>query len=521
MAEDAEVVAAVDVVEAEPAKADAPDAEAKGESNAEQSEQKVPEVPQGIMDIDESDVEEMSVENTYEIDLAEELEMEDESPAPEDPERLPKEGDPYPPLYKQETSDVSGARAKATAKKLSKIEQEATSALATGDVAGAVKKYTEAMQTGGVTALFLATRGLLLLKLRRPCAAVRDCTAAIKLNSLIGKAYRVRGIAHRRLGNWKKAHRDLAEAQRLNFDTGTAEMQRFVAEKLGIKDSSSKKRGAEVLGEPAGTEKRRAQPYGSAAESSPPVQAAPPLQRPEPPKVPVPPTRSSATDLVANAMVRLQGLQNAPWLNGKRGVVQRQDPHPTRRGRWEVEVRLDGGKLEVKSLKVDNIIAINAADKAALRLWKQQEREHLLERQRIEEAMKKLAADKEPAPKSAEDTAAPAAAPEGEEAKQAAAEDTAPTDDAVASAPAAAESQVSEETKVPDTPEEALAARLKAMDGVEEKTRALMQRLPVDKATDLLDKAQKMSQDISMNQYLSNQAKLALDIDSSEDEQGG
>merc|ERR1712060_842621 len=37
--------------------------------------------------------------------------------------------------------------------------------------------------------------------------------------------------------------------------------------------------------------------------------------------------------------------------NGKRGVVDRCDPRPAAKGRWEIEVRLPGGITETKSLK--------------------------------------------------------------------------------------------------------------------------------------------------------------------------
>merc|ERR1712110_1213712 len=43
-------------------------------------------------------------------------------------------------------------------------------------------------------------------------------------------------------------------------------------------------------------------------------------------------------------------LKGAAHLNGKRGVVQRRDPHPARKGRWEVELRVSDGKVEVVPL---------------------------------------------------------------------------------------------------------------------------------------------------------------------------
>merc|ERR1739838_106387 len=90
------------------------------------------------------------------------------------------------------------------------------------------------MRLGGATPQLLAHRAALLLKQKRPCAAIRDCSAAIKINPHVLQAYRLRGIAHRKLGSWKKAHRDLSEAQNINWDKGTSEVHKFVQEKLGL-----------------------------------------------------------------------------------------------------------------------------------------------------------------------------------------------------------------------------------------------------------------------------------------------
>merc|ERR1719230_589296 len=78
----------------------------------------------------------------------------------------------------------------------------------------------------------------------------------------------------------------------------------------------------------------------------------------DPPMIMTPP---SARRIEKGKAVRLQGLQKAPYLNGKRGVVQRQDPRPAQEGRWEVEVRLDEGKVEVKSIKSENIKLLDKA----------------------------------------------------------------------------------------------------------------------------------------------------------------
>ena len=69
----------------------------------------------------------------------------------------------------------------------------------------------------------IATRAALLLKARRPCAAIRDCRAAIRINPDCAKAYRIRGLAQRALGRYKAAHSDLATSQTMDFDEEVAQ----------------------------------------------------------------------------------------------------------------------------------------------------------------------------------------------------------------------------------------------------------------------------------------------------------
>ncbi|CAE7252047.1 TDX [Symbiodinium sp. CCMP2592] len=121
----------------------------------------------------------------------------------DDTERLPKESEAWPQLFPPANTS---AQARHDAEKAAAVAMQA------GDFTGAINVYTEAMRSGGSNPQMLCTRSALLLKMKRPCAAIRDCTAALKINNHMVKAYRLRGMAHRRLGHWKKAYRDLTEA---------------------------------------------------------------------------------------------------------------------------------------------------------------------------------------------------------------------------------------------------------------------------------------------------------------------
>lgn len=320
-----------------------------------------------VQELDDSDVEEVEPQPEFRVDIEDELRDEGTSGSVEpDPQLLPREAQAFPPLHPPLDPKHSGARAKAAIKIRQENEKEAAAAMASGDVVKAIDKYTEAMRTGGATAMMLATRGALLLKQKRPCAAIRDCSAALKLNVSIVRAYRIRGIAHRQMGHWFKAQRDLSEAQALKFDAETADMLKFVNTQCSKHDAPAWKKTQEVPKQ--GVEARK--PW-----------VEPVLD----PTLPVAAAVAAHPELEKGLPVTICGLQKVPHLNGKRGIVERCDPRPAARGRWEIEVRLDGGTVAIKSLKRENILTLNKADKVACREWMAQEKQHREERLQREE----------------------------------------------------------------------------------------------------------------------------------------
>jgi len=149
-------------------------------------------------------------------------ELEPEEPE-EDPERLPQDAGPFP----ERPSEV---RAELPPEELALQEsakQAAQEAAQEGRLEDAVNWYTEAVKLNP-SALLYDKRADLLLRLRRPNACIADCTAALAINPDIGKAFRLRGKAHRRLGHWEEAHKDLSMGQHLDFDDDTVEEHSFV-----------------------------------------------------------------------------------------------------------------------------------------------------------------------------------------------------------------------------------------------------------------------------------------------------
>jgi len=108
-----------------------------------------------------------------------------------------------------------------------KCNGEAAEALEDGDKATALKKYTEAIMVGNSSAMLLAKRGELLLKMRRPKAAVLDADAALAKNPDSAKAYRLRAKSHRFLSMWQEAVADFSSCQKIDYDPDLKEMHDF------------------------------------------------------------------------------------------------------------------------------------------------------------------------------------------------------------------------------------------------------------------------------------------------------
>lgn len=159
----------------------------------------------------------------------------------EDMERIPEDPEPFPELPACQELEPSDEQLEAC----EKAKALAAEALESGDVDGALAKFTEAVMTGAASALLLAKRGELLLKQRRARAAISDCNAALALNPDCGKAYRIRGVANRKLGRWEDAHRDLTAGQHLDYDETLVDMQKLAAEKAQRLEARRKAAAAE------------------------------------------------------------------------------------------------------------------------------------------------------------------------------------------------------------------------------------------------------------------------------------
>lgn len=108
------------------------------------------------------------------------------------------------------------------------LKGAAAELLEDGDKSGALAKLTEAVMVGNPSAMMLSKRSDLLLKMKRPKAAMSDATAALALNPDSGKAYRIRGKARRYVGDYAGAKADLDLAQGIDYDDDVADLHTYV-----------------------------------------------------------------------------------------------------------------------------------------------------------------------------------------------------------------------------------------------------------------------------------------------------
>jgi len=159
------------------------------------------------------------------VDSEEEREREERA---RDPERLARDPEPYPAKAPTKHLSLSDHDLEMQAA----FGQGGVEALEDGNRLEALERFSKAIEIGNPPAALYAKRADVLLKLKRPCACISDCGSAIEINPDSAKAYRTRGKAYRKLGQWEEAYNDIALSQKLDFDDDTSDLQQFLAEKM-------------------------------------------------------------------------------------------------------------------------------------------------------------------------------------------------------------------------------------------------------------------------------------------------
>merc|ERR1712168_549665 len=83
---------------------------------------------------------------------------------------------------------------------------------------------------GPRSANMYAKRASVLIKLKRPSAAIRDCEKAISINQDSAQPYKWRGRAYRLMGKYVEAYADFQTACRLDCDETSIEWRKEVEE---------------------------------------------------------------------------------------------------------------------------------------------------------------------------------------------------------------------------------------------------------------------------------------------------
>ncbi|XP_024128317.1 hsc70-interacting protein [Oryzias melastigma] len=108
---------------------------------------------------------------------------------------------------------------------------EAINALGEGDLQKALDLFTEAIKLNPRLAILYAKRASVYIKMQKPNAAIRDCDRAISINPDSAQPYKWRGKAHRLLGHWEEAAKDLATTCKLDYDEDASAMLKEVQPK--------------------------------------------------------------------------------------------------------------------------------------------------------------------------------------------------------------------------------------------------------------------------------------------------
>lgn len=74
----------------------------------------------------------------------------------------------------------------------------------------------------------------IFVRMEKPNAAIRDCDEAVRLNPDSAQGYKWRGKAHKLLGHWEEASKDLQMACRLDYDDDANELLKEIKPKVSV-----------------------------------------------------------------------------------------------------------------------------------------------------------------------------------------------------------------------------------------------------------------------------------------------
>jgi suppressor of tumorigenicity protein 13 len=151
---------------------------------------------------------------------------------PEEPEHEKEETPLFPDdLASQEMGNRDKEITEEASDKAAEFKQKAIDAQNDGNIDGAIEEYTNAIKEAP-SAFLYANRAQLFLQQNKPNTAIRDCDEALVINPDSAKAYKIRGKAYKILARWEESAKDLRLGNKLDWDEGSYEIQKFVEDRI-------------------------------------------------------------------------------------------------------------------------------------------------------------------------------------------------------------------------------------------------------------------------------------------------
>mmetsp|Transcript_35476 Transcript_35476/g.67980 ORF Transcript_35476/g.67980 Transcript_35476/m.67980 type:complete len:384 (-) Transcript_35476:358-1509(-) len=156
-------------------------------------------------------------------DAPEPTRKDDEEACENDTELVDPDQDPAQPMGAPADSELTEREEEA----LSEHRAKAAEAAEAGLWEDAVAAFTAALQMRG-SAMVYAKRAEAYVHMKKPNAALRDAKAALEINPDSAKAFKCKGVAHRMLGQYDQALKDLGTGLSIDYDEASYHVQQGV-----------------------------------------------------------------------------------------------------------------------------------------------------------------------------------------------------------------------------------------------------------------------------------------------------
>lgn len=92
--------------------------------------------------------------------------------------------------------------------------------------------FTKSIKINPRSGILYASRAEVLLEMKKPNAAIRDCDIAINMNPDSAKPHKIKGKALRSLGDYENALKEIQLGQKLDWDENTHKLEHEIKERV-------------------------------------------------------------------------------------------------------------------------------------------------------------------------------------------------------------------------------------------------------------------------------------------------